>query len=162
MRHEKRPLVGSQTSSWRCFLQHKWSCLALLPQVSLFTSSHLWGPSPYCSALTLLPIEMRCPTVRVVHTLYKKTFHEVWRFYKWLSCCMCHKLKWKVWDNVVVRHTKRLLHSQMFLAGLYLPTSDMDIVIINSHCTDIPRALRAIGNILVENQMAKNIQVRIH
>ena len=75
---------------------------------------------------------------------------------------MCHKLKWTFWDNVVVRHTKWLLHSKMFLAGLYLPTSDMDIVIINSHCTDIPRALRAIGNILVENQMAKNIQVLTH
>ena len=36
----------------------------------------------------------------------------------------------------------------------------MDLVVINSHCTDIVRALRAIGNILVENQMAKNIQVK--
>ena len=47
-------------------------------------------------------------------------------------------------------------------AGLYLPTSDMDVVVINSGCTDIPRALRGIGNLLVEKGMGKEIQVAIY
>jgi hypothetical protein len=47
----------------------------------------------------------------------------------------------------------------MVSAGLYLPTSDMDLVVVHSGCTDIPRALRGIGNTLVAKGMAKGIQV---
>lgn len=44
-------------------------------------------------------------------------------------------------------------------AGLYLPTSDVDLVVLDSGCSDIVRGLRAIGNKLVDGAMAKNIQV---
>ena len=87
-----------------------------------------------------------------------------------LACKRCLLPKVQFWHLHAVTHLNHLRSSIICLsgiccdknalvAGLYLPTSDMDLVVIKSHCTDIPRALRAIGNILVENQMAKNIQV---
>lgn len=46
-------------------------------------------------------------------------------------------------------------------AGLYLPSSDMDIVVMDSQCGDIRSALKAVANSLVRKNMAKNIQVSI-
>ena len=45
------------------------------------------------------------------------------------------------------------------LAGLYLPTSDLDLVILDSGCTDIVSGLRALANCLVRKGLAKAIQV---
>ena len=52
-----------------------------------------------------------------------------------------------------------LLSQQEWPAGLYLPTSDMDLVIINSGCNDIERGLRALGKAMVGEGMARNVQV---
>jgi hypothetical protein len=44
-------------------------------------------------------------------------------------------------------------------AGLYLPTSDVDAVIMGSGCTDILQGLKALANALARKNMAKNMQV---
>ena len=44
-------------------------------------------------------------------------------------------------------------------AGLYLPTSDVDAVIIGSGCSDVPQGLKALANSLARKSMAKNMQV---
>jgi non-canonical poly(A) RNA polymerase PAPD5/7 len=46
-----------------------------------------------------------------------------------------------------------------FATGLYLPTSDLDAVILNSGCTDIPSGLKALANALTRRNLAKNMQV---
>lgn len=46
-------------------------------------------------------------------------------------------------------------------AGLYLPTSDIDLVVVNSGCSDIIQGLKAIATSLVRKAMATNIQVII-
>lgn len=45
-------------------------------------------------------------------------------------------------------------------AGLYLPTSDLDAVVIGSGCTDIPQGLKALAQSLLRKKLAKNMQVR--
>lgn len=44
-------------------------------------------------------------------------------------------------------------------AGLYLPSSDMDVVVMDSRCGDILPALKAVANCLARRDLAKNIQV---
>ncbi len=44
-------------------------------------------------------------------------------------------------------------------AGLYLPTSDLDVVVVGSGCADVRSALKAMANSLVRRSMGKNIQV---
>jgi non-canonical poly(A) RNA polymerase PAPD5/7 len=46
-----------------------------------------------------------------------------------------------------------------FATGLYLPTSDLDAVILNSGCTDIPSGLKALANALTRRNLAKNMQI---
>jgi non-canonical poly(A) RNA polymerase PAPD5/7 len=46
-----------------------------------------------------------------------------------------------------------------FATGLYLPTSDLDAVILHSGCTDIPSGLKALANALTRRNLAKNMQV---
>lgn len=46
-----------------------------------------------------------------------------------------------------------------FATGLYLPTSDVDAVVMGSGCTDIPQGLKALANALARRNMAKNMQV---
>lgn len=46
-----------------------------------------------------------------------------------------------------------------FAAGLYLPTSDIDAVILDSGCDDIPSGLKALAKSLLRKGMAKNLQV---
>lgn len=46
-----------------------------------------------------------------------------------------------------------------FATGLYLPTSDVDAVILNSGCTDIPSGLKALANALTRRNMSKDMQV---
>ncbi len=46
-------------------------------------------------------------------------------------------------------------------AGLYLPTSDVDLVILDSGCTDIVSGLRALAQCLVRRSLATGIQVGI-
>ncbi|KAK9804972.1 hypothetical protein WJX73_006042 [Symbiochloris irregularis] len=46
-----------------------------------------------------------------------------------------------------------------FLTGLFLPTSDLDLVIINSGCRDVPGGLRALATGLTRKGMARNMQV---
>ena len=46
-------------------------------------------------------------------------------------------------------------------AGLYLPTSDVDLVILNSGCTDIVSGLRALAQSLVRKSLATGIQVSL-
>ena len=45
------------------------------------------------------------------------------------------------------------------LAGLYLPTSDIDLVVMDSKCGDVPLALKALASSLLRRSMAKGIQV---
>lgn len=44
-------------------------------------------------------------------------------------------------------------------AGLYLPTSDVDAVVVNSGCTDIPTGLKALAQSLLRKHLAKQMQV---
>ena len=46
-----------------------------------------------------------------------------------------------------------------FATGLYLPTSDLDAVILNSGCTNIPSGLKALANALTRRSLAKNLQL---
>ncbi|KAI3436347.1 hypothetical protein D9Q98_002400 [Chlorella vulgaris] len=46
-----------------------------------------------------------------------------------------------------------------FATGLYLPTSDVDAVVMGSGCTDIPQGLKALATSLARKNMAKNMQV---
>ncbi|BDA44734.1 Terminal nucleotidyltransferase 4B [Coccomyxa sp. Obi] len=46
-----------------------------------------------------------------------------------------------------------------FVTGLYLPSSDMDIVVMDSKCGEIRPALKAVATALVRRNMAKNIQI---
>ena len=43
--------------------------------------------------------------------------------------------------------------------GLYLPTSDLDLVVVSSGCDDVLQGLKAMANSLLRRGMAKNIQV---
>ena len=45
------------------------------------------------------------------------------------------------------------------VAGLYLPTSDIDLVVLNSGAGDVVTALRALSSKLSRAGLAKNIQV---
>ncbi|KAK9822265.1 hypothetical protein WJX74_001011 [Apatococcus lobatus] len=46
-----------------------------------------------------------------------------------------------------------------FLTGLYLPTSDIDLVVVNSGCSDIIQGLKAIATGLLRKTMVTNVQV---
>ncbi|CAL8469529.1 g9070 [Coccomyxa elongata] len=46
-----------------------------------------------------------------------------------------------------------------FVTGLYLPSSDMDIVVMDSKCGEVRPALKAVATALVRRNMAKNIQI---
>ncbi|KAK9822646.1 hypothetical protein WJX81_003349 [Elliptochloris bilobata] len=46
-----------------------------------------------------------------------------------------------------------------FATGLYLPTSDLDVVVVGSGCDDVRSALKALANSLVRRSMATNIQI---
>ena len=48
---------------------------------------------------------------------------------------------------------------QAAAAGLYLPTSDIDLVVMDSKCGDVPIALKALASSLLRRSMAKGIQV---
>jgi hypothetical protein len=43
--------------------------------------------------------------------------------------------------------------------GLYVPTSDIDLVVMDSRCTNIQDGLKAIASALVRRQLATKIQV---
>ncbi len=45
-------------------------------------------------------------------------------------------------------------------SGLFVPTSDVDVVILNSACKDIPNGLKALAATLMRKQIAKTVQVR--
>ena len=49
--------------------------------------------------------------------------------------------------------------AQVLSAGLYLPTSDLDLVILSSGCTNIPSGLKALAQCLVRKSLATEIQV---
>ena len=59
------------------------------------------------------------------------------------------------------RHWLALIMSPTLhlLAGLYLPTSDIDLVVMDSKCGDVPIALKALASSLLRRSMAKGIQV---
>lgn len=46
-----------------------------------------------------------------------------------------------------------------FATGLYVPTSDVDLVIMDSGCRDITSGLKALAAALARKQVAKSIQV---
>lgn len=46
-----------------------------------------------------------------------------------------------------------------FATGLFLPTSDMDLVITGSLCTDIVQGLKALAQALTRKEMVNNVQV---
>lgn len=46
-----------------------------------------------------------------------------------------------------------------FATGLYLPTSDVDAVILDSGCTDIPQGLKALATSMARRNIACNMQV---
>ena len=45
------------------------------------------------------------------------------------------------------------------LAGLYLPTSDIDAVLLHSGCRDPRQGLKALAKALTNRDMATNVQV---
>ena len=45
--------------------------------------------------------------------------------------------------------------------GLYLPTSDLDVVVVRSGCDDVRSALKALANSLMRRSMAKSMQARV-
>lgn len=47
-----------------------------------------------------------------------------------------------------------------YATGLFLPTSDMDMVVLNSGVDNVPNALRALSVQLSKKRVAKQIQVR--
>eukprot|EP00854_Cymbomonas_tetramitiformis_P027269 gene27269-33581_t len=46
-----------------------------------------------------------------------------------------------------------------YATGLYLPGSDIDAVILNSGCDNLPNGLKALATALTRRNMAKNVQV---
>jgi non-canonical poly(A) RNA polymerase PAPD5/7 len=46
-----------------------------------------------------------------------------------------------------------------FATGLYLPSSDLDLVILDSGCTHVPSGLKALATALARRSMVKNMQV---
>lgn len=46
-----------------------------------------------------------------------------------------------------------------FATGMFLPTSDMDLVITGSLCNNVPQGLRALAQALTRKNMVKNVQV---
>ncbi|KAL6766406.1 TRF4 [Auxenochlorella protothecoides x Auxenochlorella symbiontica] len=46
-----------------------------------------------------------------------------------------------------------------FATGLYLPTSDIDAVVLGSGCEDVPQGLKALASALHRKHLAKDIQV---
>lgn len=46
-----------------------------------------------------------------------------------------------------------------FATGLHLPSSDVDLVVLDSKCGNIPTGLRALANLLARRGLAKNMQV---
>ncbi|GAB4823273.1 hypothetical protein N2152v2_010319 [Parachlorella kessleri] len=46
-----------------------------------------------------------------------------------------------------------------FATGLYLPTSDVDAVVVDSGCADVPAGLKALAQSLLRKKLAKNVQV---
>ena len=62
------------------------------------------------------------------------------------SCCLCQN------------HDGRDL-TDACTAGLYLPTSDIDLVVMDSGAVDVKIALKALGNKLGNTGIATKIQV---
>ena len=48
---------------------------------------------------------------------------------------------------------------QCFAAGLYLPTSDIDLVVMDSNSADVRTALYAVSRKLTERKIARDVQV---
>ena len=48
----------------------------------------------------------------------------------------------------------------MHFAGLYLPTSDLDVVVLDSREADLRAALRAVATGLLRKDLARNVQAR--
>ena len=46
-----------------------------------------------------------------------------------------------------------------YATDMYLPTSDIDCVVLNSGCTDVAAGLRALATAALRRNLAKNIQV---
>eukprot|EP00199_Chlamydomonas_sp_CCMP681_P000819 CAMPEP_0119102870 /NCGR_PEP_ID=MMETSP1180-20130426/1473_1 /TAXON_ID=3052 ORGANISM="Chlamydomonas cf sp, Strain CCMP681" /NCGR_SAMPLE_ID=MMETSP1180 /ASSEMBLY_ACC=CAM_ASM_000741 /LENGTH=507 /DNA_ID=CAMNT_0007087247 /DNA_START=36 /DNA_END=1556 /DNA_ORIENTATION=- len=46
-----------------------------------------------------------------------------------------------------------------FATGLFVPTSDVDVVILDSNCTDIQSGLKALAAALMRKSVAQNVQV---
>ena len=66
------------------------------------------------------------------------------------------------WEKLRELHTHHLCcFAPLHCAGLYLPTSDVDAVIMGSGCTDVPQGLKALATALARKNMAKNMQARV-
>lgn len=46
-----------------------------------------------------------------------------------------------------------------YATNIYLPTSDIDAVVLKSGCTNIPKGLKALANLFLRRKAARNIQV---
>jgi len=46
-----------------------------------------------------------------------------------------------------------------YATNIYLPTSDIDAVVLRSGCTNIPKGLKALANLFLRRKAARNIQV---
>lgn len=47
-----------------------------------------------------------------------------------------------------------------FATGLFLPTSDMDLVVTGSGCGNVAQGLRALAQAFTRKGLVKNVQVR--
>ncbi|PRW59743.1 non-canonical poly(A) RNA polymerase PAPD5 [Chlorella sorokiniana] len=71
----------------------------------------------------------------------------------WPKACRIEDVVTSIWPKA------RVEVFGSFATGLYLPTSDVDAVIMGSGCSDVPQGLKALANALARRNMAKNMQV---
>lgn len=83
------------------------------------------------------------------------------------SCCCCpHPLSSPLDSSTGVHglarntQTRLCLVCDTFIAGLYVPTSDIDLVVEHSSHGNIIRALHALANGISRKGIAKSVQVR--
>ena len=51
-----------------------------------------------------------------------------------------------------------MLRDALCFAGLYLPTSDLDVVVLDSNEADLRAALKAVATGLLRKDLARNVQ----
>lgn len=146
-RRGRRPSTASRQSLRPSGLRPRWRCLAPLPPVR----RHLDACTAHCArtphaacALVAGGREGLRAAGALLHALPPS------------PACTTHKQ--------CPAPTRVRARPQPFCcactAGLYLPTSDIDAVVMGSGCTNIPQGLKALATALARKDLAKNMQVQ--